>query len=46
LSALPYVAESTVARWETGDRQMPSRLVELALKGLETELREKEGATS
>lgn len=45
LSALLDVAESTVARWETGERQMPSRLVELALKGLELELSQHEKQT-
>jgi transcriptional regulator with XRE-family HTH domain len=41
LSALLDVAESTIARWETGERQLPSRLVELALRGLDDELRER-----
>jgi transcriptional regulator with XRE-family HTH domain len=37
LSALLDVAESTVARWENEERAMPSKLVELALRGLEVE---------
>ncbi|MGE0541746.1 MAG: helix-turn-helix domain-containing protein [Dehalococcoidia bacterium] len=37
------VAEGTIYRWEKEQRQMPSRIIELALKGLDVELAETEG---
>jgi transcriptional regulator with XRE-family HTH domain len=48
LARLLEVETLTISRWERGatKRQAPGRMLELALKGLDVELAEKEGQPS